>query len=248
MTKTTFLLCGILAFSIVLSSATEAQTAGANAQCTITAPEAFGRMLPYHGDPAPPLNAPCSIGNQTGYISRTSSSVGINSNSRCTITVSGRTLEVPYEKHPAPALGAPCQVGNITGRISVTSVKPRPAPPALSSTANAQAAGTNAECTITAPEGFGRTVPYHADPAPPLNAPCSIGNQTGYISRTSSNVGINSNSRCTITVSGRTLEVPYEAHPTPAVGVPCRVGSITGRISATSLKPRPAPPPSERID
>jgi hypothetical protein len=59
------------------------------------------------------------VGNFNGFVSRTSSSS--NPNSRCTISVSGHTIEVPYEGTPAPALNTRCNVGMVIGYISATS-------------------------------------------------------------------------------------------------------------------------------
>ncbi len=101
----------------------------------------------------------------------------------------------------------------------------------------------NSQCTILSADNFGKVVPYTANPAPALNAPCTVGSDTGYISRTSSGIGVNANSRCTITVSGHTITVPYEGHPVPALKTPCRVGNVMGSITSTSAPIPPPPPP-----
>ncbi len=109
----------------------KAQVSGANAQCTIISAQDFGKVLPYHGDPVPPANASCSVNGESGYVSNTSSGIGMNSNSQCQIKVTGRTIDVPYEQEPAPPYNAPCKVAGISGLISKTSApspQPQPAP------------------------------------------------------------------------------------------------------------------------
>ena len=119
------MILGIL--GIGLSSASAAR--GQNAQCTITSGQNFGKILPYQADPAPPMNAPCQVGSYSGFISRTSSGIGVNANSVCTIAVSGHTVDAPYEGNPVPALRTPCKVGDITGYISRTSANVTAPPP-----------------------------------------------------------------------------------------------------------------------
>jgi hypothetical protein len=125
----------------------------------------------------------------------------------------------------------------------------------LATAYNGPVVAQNAQCTILAPEDFGKVVPVTVNPAPPLNAHCSIpdpsgrGFQGGYISTTSSGIGINVNSRCTISVSQHTIQVPYEAHP-PVIHSICRVGNVTGFISASyssAPAPRPSPPVVQSI-
>src|SRR5262249_40211291 len=83
---------------------------GANAQCRLLTGANFGNVVPIEVNPAPAANAACQVGNDRGYVSRTSSGVGVNSNSVCTISASGHRLDVPYERHPAPALNSRCTV------------------------------------------------------------------------------------------------------------------------------------------
>jgi GH24 family phage-related lysozyme (muramidase) len=110
---------------LLSSSCAQAQDGGANSQCKLLSGTNFGKVVPYHGDPAPPLNSACKVGNDSGYVVRTSSRIGINVNSRCTITVSGKKLEVPYETDASPALNSPCTVGYVQGYISSTTANVR---------------------------------------------------------------------------------------------------------------------------
>jgi hypothetical protein len=105
----------------------------------------------------------------------------------------------------------------------------------------------NAQCTILSAQDFGKAVPITVDPAPPLNAVCQVGKEEGYVSRTSSGIGVNINANCTITVSGHTIQAAYEAHPS-VIKSPCRVGNVSGFISS-SFAPagQPSPPVAQSI-
>jgi hypothetical protein len=104
-----------------------------NAQCTILSPQDFGKVIPVTVNPAPALNAFCVVGKEAGYVSRTSSGIGVNVNATCSITVAGHTIQAAYEAHPS-VINSPCKVGNVSGVI-VNSFAPagQPAPPGGSS-------------------------------------------------------------------------------------------------------------------
>jgi hypothetical protein len=160
------LTCGVLGWCLsLLPQPASAQ----NAQCTILIGSNAGQVVPVTINPAPPLNAPCQVGGSRGYISRTSSGVGVNANAQCTIVVSRHPVAVPFEGNPAPALNAVCQIVGVNGYVSSTS-----APTNIS-----------AQCTPLSGPNRGQGIPYSATPPPALKAPCKIGNYPGYISRTS---------------------------------------------------------------
>jgi len=208
------LICATLALAFGLFSET---TYAQNAQCTLLSGTNFGQAVPVTINPAPPANAPCQVGSDSGYVSRTPSGVGLNFNAVCTIVAFGHTLALPYEGNSAPVVGAPCQIGNVNGYVSSTSAK----------------TSATAECTPFSGPYAGQPMAFSGTPAPALNAPCKIGNDSGYISRTSGPIG-DVNAMCTVNVTGRTLTVPYSGNPAPAIDAPCQVANLGGYISGTS--------------
>jgi hypothetical protein len=93
---------------------------------------------------SPPTDgAPCTIGQQRGYVSRSASTASVEFNADCRIVSKsqpGRAVSVPYHANPAPALNTPCMIaGLFRGTIDRTSAgastppvaeKPAPAKPA----------------------------------------------------------------------------------------------------------------------
>jgi hypothetical protein len=219
-----------LAFGL-FSEATDAQ----NAQCTLVTGSKAGQVVPVTINPAPPLNASCSVGSDRGYVSRTSGAV-CDTNAVCTITVSGRTLNIPYCGNPAPALNAVCNVAGFRGSISRTSA---------ATNSGATNLGPGCQCTLFTGPNAGKAFPY--DGALPLASACKVGADRGYISRTSLDVtrgeifGGKSNMRnsldpnfvCTVQVNGRTWNVPSVSIYTPAVGDACQAGGVAGHVSST---------------
>jgi hypothetical protein len=118
---------GVFAAVLLFSSMARSQ----NAQCTILGAQDFGKVVPVTINPAPALNAVCQVGNETGYVSKTSSGIGVNIDATCRITVLGRTVDAAYEAHP-PNINATCMVGKFHGAI-VNSFAPvnRPQPPTV---------------------------------------------------------------------------------------------------------------------
>ena len=228
MTRNT-LIC--MAFVLALGLFSEAAHAQ-NAQCTLVTGSKAGQVVPVTINPAPPLNASCSVGSDRGYVSRTSGAV-CDTNAVCTITVSGRALNVPYCGNPAPALNAVCNVAGFGGYISRTSA----------------ATNVGCQCTLFTGPNAGKAFPY--DGALPLANACKVGADTGYISRTSLNITYGEifggqshqfassqdpNFVCTVKVNGRTWNVPsVDVHP-PAFGAPCQAGGVSGYVSRTSAK------------
>ncbi len=205
-----------------------------NAQCTLLSGPNIGQVIPVTINPAPPLNAPCQVGTNSGYISRTSSGVGVNTNATCRIAAAARVLDVPYQGNPAPPLAAPCQVGNLGGYVTKTS-GPNSNP--------------NAQCMVVSPNFSqstpppGTAVPFYASPPPPLDSPCKVGMDSGFISSTS-RPGPAANAVCTITYNGATIPAPYYASPAPVLQSRCDVGNgfygvITSTTPAWSAGSRP---------
>jgi len=201
-------------------SRTSAEVANVNAECTIVA-SGHTLTVQYEGNPVPALNAACRVGDVDGYISRTSARTNITA--QCTpLGGPHRGQAIAYSATPPPALKAPCKIGNDAGYISQTSA---------SGAANA---GVNADCRPLTGSHFGKDIPVTVNPAPPLNAPCQVGGDKGYISQTSSGVGVHQNARCAIVASGHTLYVPYEGNPAPALNAACQIGDVIGYIDWTS--------------
>jgi hypothetical protein len=224
------LICTALGLAFGLfSEATNAQ----NAQCTLVTGSKGGQVVPVTINPAPPLNASCSVGSDRGYVSRTSGAV-CDTNAVCTITVSGRTLNIPYCGNPAPALSAVCNVGGFGGFISRTSA------------ATNVGSQVGSQCTLFTGPNAGKAFPYNS--ALPLASACKVGADRGYISRTSLNEPYNEimggqshhgssldpNFVCTVKVNGRTWNVPSVGVPPPAVGAPCQAGGVTGYVSKSA--------------
>ena len=110
------LICTALGLAFGLfSEATDAQ----NAQCTLVTGSKAGQVVPVTINPAPPLNASCSVGSDSGYISRTSAATNVGC--QCTLfTGPNAGKAFPYDG--ALPLAKACKVGADTGYISRTSL------------------------------------------------------------------------------------------------------------------------------
>ena len=113
------LICTALGLAFGLfSEATDAQ----NAQCTLVTGSKAGQVVPVTINPAPPLNASCSVGSDRGYISRTSAATNVGC--QCTLfTGPNAGKEFPY--NGALPLAKACKVGADTRVDSeIRSLKP----------------------------------------------------------------------------------------------------------------------------
>jgi hypothetical protein len=140
-----------------------------NAQCTLVTGSKAGQIVPVTINPAPPLNASCTVGSDRGYISRTSAPT--NEGCECTLfTGPNAGREFPY--NAALPLASACKVGDDRGYISKTSYN---------------RGDTNFVCSVKV---NGRTwnVPSWSVPPPGWGAPCRAGGVTGYVSRSASPV------------------------------------------------------------
>ena len=115
MTRNT-LIWTMLAFAFGLLSET---TCAQNAQCTLVTGSKAGQVVPVTINPAPPLNAFCSVGGDRGYISRTSAATNVGCECRL-FTGPNVGREFPYDG--ALRLASACKVGADRGYISRTSL------------------------------------------------------------------------------------------------------------------------------
>ena len=162
------LICTALGLAFGLfSEAMDAQ----NAQCTLVTGSKAGQVVPVTINPAPPLNASCSVGSDRGYISRTSAATNVGC--ECTLfTGPNAGKEFPY--NGALPLASACKVGADRGYISKTS---------SNDIYNGHSSlDPNFVCTVKI---NGRTwnVPSWRVPPPAFGAPCQAGGVTGYVSR-----------------------------------------------------------------
>jgi hypothetical protein len=172
------LICTALALAFGLfSEATDAQ----NAQCTLVTGSKAGQVVPVTINPAPPLNASCSVGSDRGYISRTSAATNVGC--QCTLfTGPNAGKAFPYDG--ALPLAKACKVGADTGYISRTSLNKTYTEIFGGQSHHGSSQDPNFVCTVKV---NGRTwnVPSVGVPPPAFGAPCQAGGVAGNVSRTS---------------------------------------------------------------
>jgi hypothetical protein len=168
-----------LAFGL-LSETTDADQW--NAQCTLVTGPNAGQVVVVTINPAPPINAPCSVGSDRGYISRTSAPIG-NIGCQCTLFTGPNVGKwFPYEG--ALPLASACKVGTDRGYISRTSLNQPYNEIFGGQSHHGSSTDPNFVCTV---QVNGRTwdVPSVRVPPPAFGAPCQAGGVTGRVSRTS---------------------------------------------------------------